>query len=144
MTKAKENFGKITEIQQEMLDKFTENSTRMMEMLMLEEADTKKGQEIWNEFFKRSQHLMEEQLHPDNMEKFWEKMPEQYNKSLELQMDFYNRTTEYMRHMMEKYTMQQQQEYMKKMTHIYMDSYNAWMESSQAGFKAMQEFFAHN
>lgn len=144
MAKAKENYGKMVEIQQEFIDKITANTNKMMEMFQLQDVDTKQGQEVINDYVKRSQRLMEEQFHPDNLEKFWEKMPEHYNKAMEIQMDFYNRSTELMRKTMEKYTMQNQQEYWKNLTNIYMENYHAWLESSQANMKAMQDFFSNN
>lgn len=144
MAKAKENYGKMVEIQQEFIDKITANTNKMMEMFQVEEVDTKQGQELLNDYVKRSQRLMEEQFHPDNLEKFWEKMPEHYNKSMEIQMDFYNRSTELMRKTVEKYAMNNQQEYWKNLSNIYMENYHAWMQSSQANFKAMQDFFNNN
>lgn len=144
MAKAKENYGKMVEIQQEFIDKITANTNKMMEMFQVKEVDTKEGQELINDYVKRSQRLMEEQFHPDNLEKFWEKMPEHYNKTMEIQMDFYNRSTELMRKAMEKYAMHNQQEYWKNLTNIYMENYHAWMETSQANMKAMQDFFSNN
>jgi hypothetical protein len=144
MAKAKENYGKMVEIQQEFMDKITANTNKMMEMFQLKDVDTKQGQELINDYVKRSQRLMEEQFHPENLEKFWEKMPEHYNKTMEIQMDFYNRSTELMRKSMEQYTMHNQQEYWKNLTNIYMENYHAWLESSQANMKAMQDFFSNN
>lgn len=144
MAKAKENYGKMVEIQQQFIDKITTNTNKMMEMFQLREVDNKEGQELINDYVKRSQHLMEEQFHPQNVEKFWEKMPEHYNKAMEIQMDFYNRSTELMRKSMEKYAMHNQQDYWKNLSNIYMENYQAWMESSQANLKAMQEFFSNN
>ncbi|MCB9284494.1 MAG: hypothetical protein H6563_10505 [Lewinellaceae bacterium] len=143
MAKAKENFGKIVEQQQDLMEKIAANTNKMFEMFTMEETDTKEGQELFNDFIKRNQQLMEEQFHPDNLEKFWEKMPEQYNKAIETQMDFYNRTNEYLRRVMEKYTVQTQQNYWKKLSDIYMDNYQAMMETSTNSFKAFQEFFAN-
>ena len=143
MAKAKENFGKIVEQQQDLIEKLAVNTNKMFELFSLEEADTKEGQDLFNDFIKRNQQLMEEQINPDNLEKFWEKMPEQYNKAVEMQMDFYNRTNEYMRRVMEKYTVQTQQNYWKKLSDIYMDNYQTMMETSTNSFKAFQEFFAN-
>lgn len=143
MAKAKENFGKIVEQQQDLMEKIAANTNKMFEMFTMEETDTKEGQELFNDFIKRNQQLMEEQFHPDNLEKFWEKMPEQYNKAIETQMDFYNRTNEYLRRVMEKYTVQTQQNYWKKLSDIYMDNYQTMMETSTNSFKAFQEFFAN-
>jgi hypothetical protein len=143
MAKAKENFTKIMEQQQQMLEKVAANTNKMFEMLAPHEMGTKEGQEIWNEYVKRGQQLMEEQMHPENMEKFWEKMPEQYHKSVEMQMEFMNRSAEYMRKTMEKYAVRNQTEYMRMMSEIAMDNYHTMMEASNANFKAMQEYFSN-
>ncbi|MBK7410661.1 MAG: hypothetical protein IPJ40_22960 [Saprospirales bacterium] len=141
MPKAKENFGKIVEQQQDLMDKITANTNKIYEMFTLEETDTKEGRELINEFIKRNQQLMEEQFHPDNLEKFWEKMPEQYSKAMEMQMDFYNRTSDLMKRVTEKYAVQNQQNYWKKLSEVYMENYHAMMETSTNSFKAFQEFF---
>jgi hypothetical protein len=143
MAKAKENFGRIMEKQQQMMEKISANTNKMFGILAPHEMETKEGQELLNDFVKRSQQLMEEQFQSENMEKFWEKMPEQYHKTVEMQMEFFNRSTEYMRRIMEKYAVRNQTDYMKKMSEIAMDNYHAMVETSSANMKAMQEYFSN-
>ena len=143
MAKAKENFGKIMEHQQSLVEKMTANTGKVMEMLGPKEAYTKEGQELWEDFIKRSRTMMEEQLHPENLEKFWVKMPETYSRTMEMQMDFFNRSTELMRRSLEKYAVPTQPDYWKKVSEIYMDNYTAMMEASNAQIKAMQEYLAN-
>jgi hypothetical protein len=141
MAKAKEKFEKMIEVQQGLMDKVAENTTRVMGMFALDEGDAREGRELMDDFFRRNQELVEENMQPEKMEKLWEHLPEQYQRSMDLQMDFYNRSAEFTNRLIKKYTVQNPQDQLKKMTDIYLDTYNAWMETSRENLKAFQNFF---
>lgn len=141
MAKAKENFGKILENQQQLLDTITNQVGKVSELFSPDQEVAETGQQLFSEYVAKSKELMEKQMEPKEADKFWENLPDQYAKAVEFQMDYFNKTVEFYKTAFDKFNVKTQQDNWKKLTEVYQKSYDAMVETTNANLKIMQEFF---
>ncbi|MCB0644339.1 MAG: hypothetical protein KDC44_21995, partial [Phaeodactylibacter sp.] len=108
----------------------------------MEKTDLEAGQALATEYLNQSKALYENAVKPAQAEKFWENLPEHFNKTLEVQQSFFNKTLDYYQGLYEKYGLEYQQENFKKLSAIYKDSYQTMVETTTANAKLMQDLFA--
>lgn len=141
MTNAKATFETILENQNKLSESLTENLQEFSKLVQVDETLTSEGQAIWKAYMEKNKALVEENLKTENLEKGFEKLPEQYNKAVEVQMEFYNQTFDFYKRLMEKYAVQNQQEMVKQISTIYQKNMDALMEAANANMKVFQTYF---
>jgi hypothetical protein len=141
MANAKATFENFVENQNQLTETLTGNFQEMTENLKVDETLTTEGQTIWKDYMEKSRVLMEETFKPETLEKGWEKMPEHYNKAMEVQMDFYNQTMDFYKRLFDKYGVKTQQDVVKQFTNIYQKNMEAIMKAANANMKVFQTYF---
>lgn len=141
MTNAKATFDTILENQNKLTENLTENFKELTNLMQVDEELSNEGQALWKAYMEKNKELVEESMRPEMFEKGFEKLPEQYNKAIEVQMDFYNQTLDYYKRLMEKYGMQTQQEMTKQFTTVYQKNMEAMMAAANANLKVFQTYF---
>jgi hypothetical protein len=105
MENNKNYFDQMLDMQNQFVNSMTEASKKMMETVQPGKQGEMSvpGQELFSDYYKKQQQLMEEAMGMKDPKEFMEKAPEQFNKFLEVQNEFITRF------------FQQYQEYMDKM-----------------------------
>ncbi len=145
MAGTKNYFDQVLENQSKLMTTLSEYMNEAVEMSMPETAATEKAGELLNEYFTRPYELAEEMATKEAMEKyqedFWGSFTANYTKSIELSMDLYKKTAEYWRNMFTNGNMGNQQERVKKFSEIFQNCMKAYMDTTNANAKAVQEYF---
>ena len=142
MANATEKFEKVIENQQQLVEKLTTHAQKAAELYTVEKEDVEAGQALVTAYMNESKALFEAAVKPENTEKFYESLPEHFNKTVAMQQSFFNQTLDYYRGLFEKYGMEYQQENFKQLSEIYKGNYQAVVETANANAKLMQNLFA--
>lgn len=131
-------FKKVLDKQNELMETLTKNANATMELFAFDKQATEKGVELAKEYFEKTRVLAEDMMKPENMEKYHEKAPAFYNKALEINMEFFQKTTEYYRNLWKGFTPETAQEKAQKVNELTRQSLEAVAETTAANAKIWQ------
>lgn len=138
-TTAKATYEKLMEQQNELFEQLTKNANTVMELFQPDKELTETGSAIAKEYFEECQGLMDEMFKPENSEKFFEKAPAYFNKTMELNNAYFTKSMEYFQNMWKTYSVEKIQETTKQLTELTQENANAMVEATNASVKVMQE-----
>lgn len=138
-TTAKATYEKLMAQQNELFEQMTKNANTAMELLQPDKELTDAGTAIAKEYFEEYQNLMEEMFKPENGDKFFEKAPSYFNKTMELNNAYFTKSMDYFQKMWKTYSVEKMQETTKQLTELTQENANAMVEATNASVKVMQE-----
>ena len=134
------------ENQTKLFNAMSEYTTAVMEMMMPSKETAEKAGEMMNEYYSKLTEMAEGMASKEKVEHyqkdFWTAFTQDYTKSMEISMDLYKHSTEYMKNMWTTNTVETQQERTKKLTELYQNSMKAMYDTTTANTKVVQEYFA--
>lgn len=138
-TTTKDTFKQVLDKQNALMETLTKNANATMELFAYDKQAAEKGMEIAKEYFEKTRTMAEDMMKPENLEKYFEKAPAFYNKALELNMEFFNKTTEYYRNLWMGFSPETAQQTAQKVSELTRNSLDAVVETTTANTKLMQE-----
>lgn len=144
----KNYFEQIMDNQNKLLQNLTAYANTMTEIAGPNQEVADKASAILNDYVNRSMALAEEFSSEKAMksfqEDFFNTLTANYNKSLELTMDFFKSSSAYMKEMWGSNTFNEQQEKAKKLAELYQNSLKALYETGTANTRIVQSYFSEN
>jgi hypothetical protein len=146
MASTKSYYDQIIENQTKLFNAMSEYTNAVMEMMMPSKDTAEKAGEMMNEYYTKVSEMAESMASKEKMEEyqkdFWTAFTQDYTKSMELSMELYKKSTEYMKNMWTTNTVESQQERTKKLTELYQNSMKAMYDTTTANSKVVREYFA--
>ncbi|HKK80589.1 MAG TPA: hypothetical protein VJ933_13220 [Phaeodactylibacter sp.] len=146
MAATKSYYDQILENQTKLFNAMSDYTNAVIEMMMPSKDTAEKAGEMLNDYFTKVNDMAEGMASKDKMEQyqkdFWTAFTEDYTKSMELSMDLYKKSAEYMKDMWTSNPMETQQERTKKLTELYQNSVKAMYDTTTANTKVVREYFA--
>jgi len=147
MAGTKNYFDQILENQNKLMTTLSEYMNEAVELSAPNNEATEKAGELLNEFFTRPYQLAENLTAKENLEKyqedFWTNFTTNYSKSMELSMELYQKTTDFWKEVWTKDNLMVQPDRAKKFSEIFQKSVKAYIDTTNANTKAIQDFFAN-
>ena len=144
MTKTKDQYGKILENQQQLMETLTENANKLMELYRVGETPDVFKTEAVDEYLKESRTFMEEVAKPESLEKFWEKWPETVNRAIEMQSKLWQKGMDAYRSFWESNTIEDQKEKLEKAKVLYEENFKAISETTTKNIKVIRGFLDYD
>lgn len=145
MAGTKNYFDQILENQNKLYSTLSDYLNQAMEITLPEAEVTEKAGQLLNEYFSRSYELAEKMSNKENMEKFqedfWGNFTTNYTQSMELTVDLYKKTAEYWQNIWGQNTFAGQPDRVKRFSELFQNSVKAYMDTTNANAKAVQEYF---
>lgn len=141
MTKTKDQYSQILQNQQNLMERLSENTNKLLSLYSGKEAADAFKTEIVEHYFNESKTYMTEVTKPENLEKFWEKWPETMNKAFEIQANFWKKGMDMYRNFWEKNSMEKQQKKLEEAKTIYEENFNAISDTTTKNFEVLSNFF---
>ncbi|NBC08132.1 MAG: hypothetical protein GVY26_13140 [Bacteroidetes bacterium] len=146
MASTKSYYDQILENQTKLFNAMSDYTNAVMEMMMPSKDTADKAGEMLNDYFTKVNEMAEGMASKEKMEHyqkdFWTAFTEDYTKSMELSMDLYKKSTEYMKDMWATNPVETQQERTKKLTELYQNSMKAMYDTTTANTQVVREYFA--
>lgn len=139
--KTKDQYGKILENQQQLMETLTENANKLMELYNVGKNNVLLKKETAEEYLKESKVFIEDIAKPESLEKFWEKWPETVNRAIEMQSKLWQKGMDAYRTFWEGNTFEDQKEKLEKAKTLYEENFKAISEATTKNIKVIREFF---
>lgn len=128
----------MMETQTKLMDTFTANAMKAMEVFRMEDTWSKKAREIYEAYMKEQKALAEKAMQPGSYEKGMEGMTEQMTKAMEMQWSFANRTMEFYRDAITDLTDGKSESPFSRMFELFNDNMHAMMDATKKNMEAFR------
>lgn len=128
----------MVETQTKLVDTFTTNAMKAMEVFRMEDTWSKKGKEIYEDYLKEQKAMAEKAMQPATYEKGMEAVTEQMVQAMEMQWQFATRTMDFYREQMMSVTEGKHENPMNRMMELFHDNMHAMMDATKKNMEAFR------
>lgn len=128
----------VIENQNKLVETFTNNAMKAMDIFKMEDNWSKKSKEFMLNYMKEQKELMEKAMQPASYDKGIESMTEQMTKVFEMNFNYANKAMDMYREMLNGMMDSKQENPMNRMFELFNDNVHAMMDASKKNMEAMR------